>query len=99
MTHVSRRPAMKIAAAAAGVAIAVTGCGSGQTAATATTSASSEQTMNNECGGMSIDHGAAVTRSSDIVINAPLQRVWDVQTDVESWDQWQDAVLTIERLD
>ncbi|MCS7476977.1 SRPBCC family protein [Umezawaea endophytica] len=48
---------------------------------------------------MSIDHQASITRSSDIVINAPLQRVWDVHTAVESWNQWQQAVLTIERLE
>jgi uncharacterized protein YndB with AHSA1/START domain len=48
---------------------------------------------------MSIDRAAAVTRSSDLVINAPLQRVWDAHTDVERWDEWQDAILTIERLD
>jgi uncharacterized protein YndB with AHSA1/START domain len=107
--HVSSspcRPAAKIAAAAVAVAIAVGGCGSGSdseqsadasTEPSATTSA--EQTQGNQCGGMSIDHAAAVTRSSDIVINAPLQRVWDTHTDVESWDQWQDAIQTIERLD
>jgi uncharacterized protein YndB with AHSA1/START domain len=107
--HVSSSPrhqATKIAAAAVGVAMAVAGCASGsdseQSADGSTkpsANASAEQTQGNQCGGMSIDHAAAVTRSSDIVINAPLQRVWDAHTDVESWDQWQDAILTIERLD
>ncbi|MFC5825293.1 SRPBCC family protein [Nonomuraea insulae] len=48
---------------------------------------------------MSIDHAATITRATDIVIDAPLERVWDVHTDVESWDEWQDAVLTVKRLD
>lgn len=101
-----RRPATKIAAAAFGVAISVAGCTSGsdseQSAGASTkpsATASAEQTQGNRCGGMSIDHAAAVTRSSDVVINAPLQQVWDTHTDVESWDQWQGAILTIERLD
>lgn len=98
------RPVMKIAAVAAGIAMAVTGCASGDDSGTDTAGGSapvstSEQTPHNECGGMSIDHEAPITRSSDIVIDAPLRRVWDVQTDVESWHTWQDAVLTVERLD
>jgi len=101
-----RRPATKVAAAAVGMVLSVAGCSSGgdseQSAGGGTTpsaSAPAEQTQGNQCGGTSIDHAAAVTRSSDIVINAPLQRVWDTHTDVETWDQWQDAILTIERLD
>src|SRR3989337_378194 len=103
--HVSSshlRPAMKIAAAVAGVAMVVTGCASGDNADQSadgstkpSTTTSAEQPQDNQCGGMTIDHTAAVTRSSDIVINAPLQRVWEAHTDVESWDQWQDAILTI----
>ncbi|GAB3429437.1 SRPBCC family protein [Actinophytocola sediminis] len=100
---------MKLAAAAVGVAIAAAGCGSDgedQSAGatdigtpTTTSSAPTEQVTDKECGGTSIDHEAAVTRSSEIVIDASLQRVWDVQTDVESWTTWQRAITTIERLD
>jgi uncharacterized protein YndB with AHSA1/START domain len=109
--HVSsslRRPAAKIAAAAAGVVIAVAGCASGSDAdqsaqgsatPTAPASTSAEPAQDDQCGGMSVDHEAVLTRSSDIVIDAPRQRVWDVQTDVAKWSEWQDAVVTVERLD
>jgi uncharacterized protein YndB with AHSA1/START domain len=103
----------RIVAVAVGIAVAVTGCGSGgdaepgsgsSTAAptsesAATAADSAEPAEGNECGGMGIDHDAAVTRGSDIVIDAPLQEVWDTHTDVEGWAGWQKAILTIERLD
>ncbi|MET9556070.1 SRPBCC family protein [Streptomyces sp. NPDC006645] len=57
------------------------------------------QADDSQCGGKSTDPKAALTRSSDIDIDAPVERVWDVHTDVEKWKEWQDAVLTIERLD
>lgn len=48
---------------------------------------------------MTIDHSAPVTGSSELLVDAPVDRIWDVHTDVESWDEWQPTVLTIERLD
>ncbi|MEV0620616.1 SRPBCC family protein [Nonomuraea sp. NPDC050404] len=67
--------------------------------ASASSSAPARAAEGKQCGGMSIDHEANITRSTEIVINAPLKKVWDVHTDVESWDKWQDAVLTVKRLD
>lgn len=102
----SRRSATKLAAAALAMAVAAAGCESGgdsepNAASTAQPSATppAEQPPGNQCGGTTIDRSASVTRSSDIVINAPLQRVWDTHADVEGWSKWQDAILTIERLD
>ena len=102
----TRRPLPRITAVAAGMAVAVAGCGSaadsGRGANTTTTSVSSSSPVpaeGNECGGMSIDHDADVTRASDVVIDAPLREVWDTHTDVEGWPRWQKAILTIERLD
>ncbi|MFC4185525.1 SRPBCC family protein [Streptomyces flavovirens] len=105
-----RRPAKKAAAtvaAAVALAIALSGCASddsepgAQDARTPAASATGAagQAQDDRCGGRSTDPGAAVTRSADIDIDAPVEQVWDVHTDVVKWKEWQDAVLTIERLD
>ncbi|MFF2731348.1 SRPBCC family protein [Streptomyces sp. NPDC058008] len=108
-----RRSARKAAAvaAAAVLALALGGCaddGSGAGArssrtptasATASGAGSAGQPRDNRCGGRSTDPGAAITRSSDIDIDASVARVWAVHTDVGKWKDWQDAVLTVERLD
>ncbi|MEU6161068.1 SRPBCC family protein [Streptomyces sp. NPDC047130] len=39
-----------------------------------------------------IDEAAPVITRDDIVIDAPLSRVWRTQTDVENWPAWQPAV-------
>ncbi|WP_329060237.1 SRPBCC family protein [Streptomyces sp. NBC_01429] len=110
-----RRPARKAAAtiaAAVGLTIALSGCASGDdsepsakdsntptASAAASATGAAGQSQDNQCGGKSTDPEASLTRSSDIDIDAPIERVWDVHTDVVKWKKWQDAVLTIERLD
>lgn len=109
-----RRSAEKFAVAAAaalGMTLAVTACGSGgdshagadgaDTAAASPDTTASSPAPDDEagCGGRTVDHEAAITSSTEILIDAPLDRVWDLHTDVEGWEAWQDAVLTIERLD
>ena len=39
-----------------------------------------------------IDEKAPVISRDDIVIDAPLDRVWRIQTDVENWPAWQPGV-------
>ncbi|MET9778975.1 SRPBCC family protein [Streptomyces sp. NPDC006367] len=39
-----------------------------------------------------IDEKAPVIARDDIVIDAPLDRVWRIQTDVENWPAWQPGV-------
>lgn len=39
-----------------------------------------------------IDRNAPVISRDDIVIHAPLNHVWRIQTDVEQWPAWQPAV-------
>ncbi|OUD00419.1 SRPBCC family protein [Streptomyces swartbergensis] len=39
-----------------------------------------------------IDEKAPVITRDDIVIDAPLDRVWRIQTDVDDWPAWQPAV-------
>lgn len=98
----TRTRVMRIAAAAVGIAVAVTGCGSGGDAepgSGSSTAAPTSESAATACGGMGIDHDAAVTRESDIVIDAPPEEVWNTHTDVEGWAVWQKAILTIERLD
>jgi uncharacterized membrane protein len=89
-----------------GTVLVAAGCSGAQdhdTEASATASATATDVeapaAGRQCAGQSIDDSAAINSSTDILIEAPLDHVWDVQTDVESWDEWQDAVLTVERLD
>ncbi|MGW5369095.1 SRPBCC family protein [Streptomyces sp. NPDC004009] len=39
-----------------------------------------------------IDAGAPVITRDDIVVHAPLQTIWKIQTDVENWPTWQPNV-------
>jgi uncharacterized protein YndB with AHSA1/START domain len=39
-----------------------------------------------------IDESAPVISREEIVIDAPLHRVWRIQTDVENWPDWQPEV-------
>ncbi|MET9596038.1 SRPBCC family protein [Streptomyces sp. NPDC006516] len=39
-----------------------------------------------------IDETAPVITRDDIVIHAPLDRIWSIQTDVENWPAWQPNV-------
>lgn len=52
-----------------------------------------------ECRGEGVDDKALIRYRTDVVINAPLSTIWDLQTDVESWPSWQPPVTTAERLD
>ncbi|MGW7386264.1 SRPBCC family protein [Streptomyces sp. NPDC054794] len=42
-----------------------------------------------------IDPDAPVITRDDIVIHAPLDRVWKIQTDVEAWPAWQPDVTEV----
>ncbi|MEU8380429.1 SRPBCC family protein [Streptosporangium sp. NPDC048865] len=50
------------------------------------------------CGGEKIGR-APVRSEGDILIKAPLSRIWRLQTDVKSWPAWQKPVLSVDRLD
>jgi uncharacterized protein YndB with AHSA1/START domain len=41
---------------------------------------------------VTVDASAPVISREDIVIDAPLSRVWRIQTDVENWPAWQPGV-------
>jgi uncharacterized protein YndB with AHSA1/START domain len=45
-----------------------------------------------------IDENAPVITRDDIVIDAPLDRVWRIQTDVENWPAWQPGVTSSVKL-
>jgi uncharacterized protein YndB with AHSA1/START domain len=41
---------------------------------------------------MTIDRTAPVISRDEILIDAPLERVWRIQTDISSWPQWRPTV-------
>ncbi|MFJ5637362.1 SRPBCC family protein [Streptomyces goshikiensis] len=45
-----------------------------------------------------IDHSAPVITRDNIVIHAPLDRIWKIQTDIEAWPAWQPEVIEATRL-
>ncbi|MCX4679289.1 SRPBCC family protein [Streptomyces sp. NBC_01433] len=51
------------------------------------------------CRGKGVDPDALVRHRTEIVIDAPLRTIWNLQTDVERWTSWQTPVETVERLD
>ncbi|MGV9264923.1 SRPBCC family protein [Kitasatospora sp. NPDC003701] len=51
------------------------------------------------CRGAGVDPDALVRHRTEIVIDAPLQTIWKLQTDVEDWPSWQAPVETVDRLD
>ncbi|GAA1658700.1 SRPBCC family protein [Actinoplanes couchii] len=51
------------------------------------------------CGGQGVDASAKIRYRTETLINAPLRTIWNLQTDVESWTEWQSAPGTVERLD
>ncbi|WP_329201206.1 MULTISPECIES: SRPBCC family protein [unclassified Streptomyces] len=51
------------------------------------------------CRGAGVDPAAGVRHRAEILIDAPLRTVWELQTDIERWPSWQAPVTTAERLD
>ncbi|MFF4416699.1 SRPBCC family protein [Streptosporangium sp. NPDC001559] len=53
------------------------------------------------CQGRGVDPAAKARYRTEILIQAPLRTIWDLQTDVEDWPSWQKPVapMTIKRLD
>ncbi|MGW0912504.1 SRPBCC family protein [Streptomyces sp. NPDC002784] len=51
------------------------------------------------CRGKGVDPTAQIRYSTDIVIDASIETIWKLQTDVERWPAWQQPVLSAERLD
>ncbi|MFD8985273.1 SRPBCC family protein [Streptomyces sp. NPDC059564] len=51
------------------------------------------------CQGAGVDADARVRHRAEILVDAPLRTVWNLQTDVERWPSWQAPVTTAERLD
>jgi len=43
---------------------------------------------------MNIDLTAPLTAHKEITIDAPLARVWKIQTDIENWPEWQPGVTS-----
>jgi uncharacterized membrane protein len=41
-----------------------------------------------------IDLNAPVLTREDIVIKAPLSRIWQIQTDIDNWPSWQPGVIS-----
>ncbi|MBN9795365.1 polyketide cyclase /reductase [Pseudonocardia sp. TMWB2A] len=66
---------------------------------TTTAAAAPGQTSGLTCDGAGVDPAATIRYGSERLIKAPLDRIWDLQTDVERYPTWQTAVATIERLD
>lgn len=45
---------------------------------------------------MNINHDAPATASAETLIQAPLDLIWTVLTDIETWDAWNPAVTSVE---
>lgn len=44
---------------------------------------------------MDADHGAAICESSEIVIDATAETIWDTLTDFNSWPRWMPGVKSV----
>lgn len=43
---------------------------------------------------MDIDTRAPAFARREIVIHAPVEKVWQIQTDIENWSQWQPDIIS-----
>ena len=43
---------------------------------------------------MDIDTNAPVFARKEIVIHAPVEKVWQIQTDIENWNKWQTDITS-----
>lgn len=43
---------------------------------------------------MNIDTNAPVFARKEIVIHAPVEKVWELQTDIENWNRWQPDITS-----
>ncbi|MFI9503246.1 SRPBCC family protein [Nocardia sp. NPDC052566] len=98
-----RRTARFVLPLAAAVALStVTACGSdsgsGETGQAATTAAQASPAALT-CDGAGIDGAARIHYRTEKFIKAPLRTIWGLQTDVERWPSWQQAVTSMKRLD
>jgi len=41
---------------------------------------------------MNVNDGAVLTTSKDIEIQAPVETVWKIQTDIDAWPDWQPEI-------
>jgi len=66
----------------------------------AATTAAQATTASVTCRGAGVDPAAKVRYRTEVLIKAPLSKIWSLQTDVEDWPSWQPkAVATAKRLD
>ena len=43
---------------------------------------------------MDIDKTAPVFARKEIIIHAPVEKVWQIQTDIENWNKWQPVITS-----
>ncbi len=43
---------------------------------------------------MNIDTNAPVFARKEIIIHAPVEKVWQIQTDIENWNKWQPDITS-----
>jgi uncharacterized membrane protein len=79
--------------------LALGGCAVTENTDEDTSAASADTQAEPTCAGLTIDHTAGIVSAHELQVDAPVDRVWDVLTDVADWASWQRAVETIERLD
>ncbi|MFI1912252.1 SRPBCC family protein [Nocardia sp. NPDC020380] len=84
---------------AALIGLAVTAGILGATAAPAHADGSSADIAPLTCGGMGIDPDAPIHYRTETLIKAPLEKIWNLHTDVEAWPSWQPPVTSVHRLD
>ncbi|MFJ5175916.1 SRPBCC family protein [Streptomyces griseoviridis] len=89
-TRAAGTPALALALALAAV---------GAVTASAPAASARSQDRAPTCRGLGVDPKAEIRYRSDIVIKAPISRIFKTQTDVARWPAWQSPVLTAERLD
>ncbi|WP_327145506.1 SRPBCC family protein [Nocardia sp. NBC_01327] len=103
--HIRRRPTARTALflipLAAAITLTTTACGSNSksTAGNPGPTTTSAMPAALTCGGAGIDSKAPIHYRTEALIKAPLQTIWNLQTDVEHWPAWQQPVESNKRLD
>ncbi|WP_072806189.1 SRPBCC family protein [Rhodococcoides yunnanense] len=98
MSHTTRT-ALPLLALAGALALTITACSTDAVDTPSNPSSESVAPASPTCRDEGVDDDAQIRYSSEILIDAPIEEIWNLQTDVAEWPTWQQPVTSMKLLD